>query len=143
MPPDPYGRRWGDCRRRTSMQRSKPPFFAGHAGSSLPYLSSLYPPALSIAQVAEITSEAPQTIRNRLSKGTYPIFSWKAGRKRVFRLIDVAAFIDQQIAVAPSNPANRPARRGRPTKVQQVAKLQARPSAPQSPHSSGLVGGAR
>lgn len=121
------------------MQRSKPPFFAGHAGSSLPYLSSLYPPALSIAQVAEITSEAPQTTRNRLSKGTYPIESGKVGRKRVFRLIDVAALIDQQIAVDPCNPANRPAQRGRPTKAEQVTKLQARLSVP----SSGLAGGTR
>lgn len=125
------------------MQRSKPPLTASHAGASLAYLSSLYPPALSVAQVAEITSEAPQTIRNRLSAGTYPVPSFKAGRKRAFRLVDVAAFIDQQIAVDPSNSANRPARRGRPTKVQQIAKLQAQPSDPQSPPSSGLVGGAR
>ncbi|WP_158332653.1 helix-turn-helix domain-containing protein [Burkholderia multivorans] len=71
------------------MQRSAPLFSAGHAGTSLAYLSSLYPPALSVAQVAEITSEAPQTIRNRLSKGSkvkYPIPSFKVGRKRVFRL---------------------------------------------------------
>lgn len=115
------------------MQRSKPPLTASHAGASLAYLSSLYPPALSVAQVAEITSEAPQTIRNRLSAGTYPVPSFKAGRKRAFRLVDVAAFIDQQIAVDPSNPANRPARRGRPTKVQQIAKLQAQPSDPNRP----------
>ncbi|MBF4081906.1 helix-turn-helix domain-containing protein [Burkholderia pseudomallei] len=125
------------------MQRSKSPFVVSHAGTSLSYLSALYPPALSIAQVAEITSEAPQTIRNRLSAGTYPVPSFKVGRKRAFRLVDVAAFIDQQIAVDPSNPANLPARRGRPTKVQQVAKLQARPSAAQSAPSSGLVGGTR
>lgn len=125
------------------MQRSKPLSAASHAGTSLAYLSSLYPPALSVAQVAEITSEAPQTIRNRLSAGTYPVPSFKVGRKRAFRLVDVAAFIDRQCADDPSNPSNRPVRRGRPTKVQQVAKLQAQTSAPQSTPSSGLVGGAR
>lgn len=125
------------------MQRTKTLFGASHAGTSLAYLSSLYPPALSVAQVAEITSEAPQTIRNRLSAGTYPVPSFKVGRKRAFRLIDVAAFIDRQCAEDPSNPSNRPARRGRPTKVQQVAKLQAQTSAPQSAFSSGPAGGTR
>lgn len=125
------------------MQRSKSPFVVSHAGTSLAYLSALYPPALSIAQVAEITSEAPQTIRNRLSAGTYPVPSFKVGRKRAFRLVDVAAFIDRQCADDPSNPSNRPSRRGRPTKVEQVAKLQMQTSAPQSAPSSGLVGGTR
>lgn len=125
------------------MQRSKSPFVVSHAGTSLAYLSALYPPALSIAQVAEITSEAPQTIRNRLSAGTYPVPSFKVGRKRAFRLVDVAAFIDRQCADDPSNRSNRPSRRGRPTKVEQVAKLQMQTSAPQSTPSSGLVGGTR
>ncbi len=125
------------------MQRSKPLSAASHAGTSLAYLSSLYPPALSVAQVAEITSEAPQTIRNRLSAGTYPVPSFKVGRKRAFRLVDVAAFIDRQCADDPSNPANRRHRRGRPTKVQQVAKLQSQANAPQATSPSGLAGGAR
>ncbi|MGG5585192.1 helix-turn-helix domain-containing protein [Burkholderia vietnamiensis] len=125
------------------MQRSAQLFSAGYVGSSLPYLSSLYPPALSIAQAAEITGEAPQTIRNRLSKGTYPIWCGKNGRKRFFRLIDVAAFIDQQIVDAPSNPANQRPRRGRPTKVQQIAKLQAQASAPQVASPAESAGGAQ
>ncbi|MGR8024366.1 MULTISPECIES: helix-turn-helix domain-containing protein [Burkholderiales] len=128
------------------MQRSAPLFSAGHAGTSLAYLSSLYPPALSVAQVAEITSEAPQTIRNRLSKGSkvkYPIPSFKVGRKRVFRLIDVAAFIDQQCAEDPSNPANLRPRRGRPTKAEQIAKRQALANAPQAASPTGVAGGAQ
>lgn len=63
--------RCGDCRRRTSIQRAIPLLTAGQAGSSLTYLSSLYPPALSVAQVAKITGETPQTIRDRVSSGTY------------------------------------------------------------------------
>lgn len=125
------------------MQRSKPLFGANHAGTSLAYLTSLYPPALSVSQVAEITGEAPQTIRNRLSAGTYPVPSFKVGRKRTFRLIDVATFIDRQCADDPSNQANLRPRRGRPTKVQQIAKRQALANAPQAASPTGLAGGAQ
>ncbi len=91
----------------------------------LDYLSSRYPPTLCVDQVAEITSESPQTIRDKLSKGTYPIPSFKHTTKRLFRLIDVAEYIDRQFAADPSNPANRRPRRGRPTKVEQLAKQRA------------------
>lgn len=85
------------------------------------YLASKYPPTLSIKHVSEITNETEQTIRNSVSKGAYPIPSFKLGRKRLFRLTDVAAFIDQQFKIATAQkPQPKPL--GRPTKAQQVTK---------------------
>lgn len=83
--------------------------------SSLEYLASRYPPSLNVKQVGEITSGSVDAIRNALSRGRYPIPSFKIGRKRVFRLVDVAAYLDQQFAAANSSPtrvdplARRPA----------------------------------
>lgn len=89
----------------------------------LEYLTPIYPPTLSVRQVSEITSETEQTIRNAISQGRYPIPSFKIGSKRAFRLVDVATYIDGLCAVDPSHPANRRPKRGRPTKVQQQAKV--------------------
>ncbi len=85
------------------------------------YLTSKYPPTLSIRLLSEITNETEQTIRNAISKGTYPIPSFKFGSKRLFRLTDVAAFIDQQFRIA-STHTSQPKPLGRPTKAQQIAK---------------------
>ncbi|MDR3383928.1 helix-turn-helix domain-containing protein [Cupriavidus basilensis] len=89
----------------------------------LEYLTPLYPPTLSVRQVSEITSETEQTIRNAISQHRYPIPSFKIGSKRVFTLIEVAAYLDGLRAADPSHPANLRPQRGRPTKVQQQAKL--------------------
>ncbi|KJV29326.1 hypothetical protein VI06_10495 [Aquitalea magnusonii] len=91
------------------------------ANSFVEFLSTRYPPTLSVREVSEITSEHEQTIRNKVSKGAYPIPSFTLGRKRLFRLIDVAAYIEQQCAIDPSNHSNKRPKRGRPTKVQQLA----------------------
>lgn len=93
----------------------KPQIFS----TTLEYLSARYPPTLSVDQVGEITSEHPQTIRNMVSKGAYRIPSFKIGSKRVFWLSDVAAFLDEQRRTTAKGP--RP-RRGRPSKVEQLAK---------------------
>ncbi|WP_454734313.1 helix-turn-helix domain-containing protein [Cupriavidus pauculus] len=90
--------------------------------STLEFLSKTYPPTLSVEQVSEITSEQPQTIRNLISQGRYRVPSFKIGRKRVFRLVDVAEYIDQQLLADPSHPSRRKPRRGRPTKVEQLAR---------------------
>lgn len=90
--------------------------------STLEFLSKTYPPTLTVEQVSEITSEQPQTIRNLISQGRYRVPSLKVGRKRVFRLVDIAEFIDQQLLADPSHPSRRKARRGRPTKVEQLAR---------------------
>lgn len=91
--------------------------------STLEYLNSRYPPTLNVKQVAEITSEAPATINSALSRGEYPIPSFKIGSKRAFRLIDVASYIDQQFAAA-NSPATKK-RPGRPKKVEQLARRHA------------------
>ncbi|CAM3049343.1 Uncharacterised protein [Ectopseudomonas mendocina] len=91
--------------------------------SLINFLASLYPPTLTVRQVSEITSENEQTIRNAISQGKYPIPSFKLGSKRLFRLLDVATYIDELCAIDPSNPLNRRRKRGRPTKVQQQATL--------------------
>lgn len=93
--------------------------------ASLEYLSTRYSPTLSIPDVSEITGEHEQTIRNRLSAGDYPIPSFKVGKKRLFRLQDIASYIDQMCLADASHPSNKPPQRGRPTKVQQLAKQQA------------------
>jgi len=93
--------------------------------STLEFLCKSYPPTLSIEQVSEITSEQPQTIRNLVSQGRYRIPSFKIGRKRVFRLVDVAEFIERQFLADPSHPGHQKPKRGRPTKVEQLARQQA------------------
>lgn len=91
--------------------------------STLEFLAARYPPSLSVKQVAEITSESPATIAGALCRGQYPIPSFKIGSKRVFRLMDVASYIDQQFAAANSPKAKK--RRGRPTKIEQLARRHA------------------
>lgn len=49
--------------------------------------------------------------------------TFKLGSKRLFRLLDVATYIDGLCAIDPSNPINRRRKRGRPTKVQQQAMM--------------------
>ena len=56
--------------------------------------------------MGEITSTSVDSIRNALSKGSYPIPSFKIGRKRVFRLVDVAAYLDHQFSDANGNSSN-------------------------------------
>ncbi|MBP0599567.1 helix-turn-helix domain-containing protein [Herbaspirillum sp. LeCh32-8] len=92
--------------------------------STVDFLGNHYPPTLSVHELSEITSEHEQTIRNKLSKNQYPIPSFKIGRKRLFRLIDVAAYIDQQCMSDVSHPSRKLPKRGRPTKVQQLLNQQ-------------------
>jgi len=89
----------------------------------LEYLSTRYAPMVTVDQLSEITTEHPVTIRKQVSKGTYAIPSLKIRSKRLFRLTDVAAFIEQQYTAA-NSAAKRP-KRGRPTKVEQMARRQA------------------
>ncbi|SPD48424.1 conserved protein of unknown function [Cupriavidus neocaledonicus] len=88
----------------------------------LEYLTQLYPPTLSVRQVSEITSETEQTIRNAISQRRYPIPSFKIGSKRVFSLVEVAGYLEGLRTADPSHPANQRPKRGRPTKVEQVAR---------------------
>lgn len=97
--------------------------------TTLEFLSTRFLPTITVRDLSEITTEHEQTIRNKVSKGVYPIPSFAIGRKRLFRLIDVAAFIDMQRAADPSHPANQRPKRGRPTKVQQLTARYADDSA--------------
>ena len=74
--------------------------------STLTYLSTRYPPSLSVKQVAEITSSSSDSIRNAVSRGSYPIPSFKLGRRRLFRLVDVAAHLDDQLEATNHAPKN-------------------------------------
>lgn len=106
--------------------------------STLDFLCKSFPPTLTVEQVSEITSEQPQTIRNLVSQGCYRIPSFKIGRKRVFRLVDVAEFIDRQFLADPSHPSHQKPKRGRPTKVEQLARRRAAQQAMQRPaHADG------
>lgn len=67
--------------------------------STLDLLTQRYRVLLTIPEVAEITSMQPQTIRNRLARGDFPIPSLKIGRRRLFRVVDVAAFLDRLAGV--------------------------------------------
>jgi hypothetical protein len=89
----------------------------------LEYLSTRYSPLVTVDQLSEITTEHPVTIRKLVSKGTYAIPSLKIRSKRLFRLTDVATFIEQQYAAA--NSAIKRPKRGRPTKVEQMARREA------------------
>lgn len=89
--------------------------------SSIEFLASRYPATLSVKQLSLITSESEQTIRNKLSSGSYPISSFTLGRKRVFRLIDVALYLDQACGLGGMVLAPR---RGRPSKLEQLRKQQ-------------------
>ena len=103
--------------------------------SAFEALETLYPGALllSIRQVGATIGRAEQTIRHHLAAGTFPIPLAPASRPRrpLFRMVDVAAFIDSgPLAVAPgtspvstpathpiSHPISHPKRgRGRPPK---------------------------
>lgn len=94
--------------------------------TSLDYLTQHYGPVVTIGELSSITTQSEKTITNSLHKQTYPIPSFKIGRKRVFRLVDVAAYIDQQLAAASASISTK--QRGRPTKIEQLAnRLTARP----------------
>lgn len=87
--------------------------------SSLDFLATRFPATVNVKQVSQITSEAPQTIRNRLSCGTYPIPSFTIGRKRLFRLLDVANYLDQ---VCGLRGLVMTPKRGRPSKLEQLRR---------------------
>jgi len=66
--------------------------------SALDYLVQLYGPNITLSQLSSITTQGIRTIQNAIVKGDYPIPSFKIGGKRVFRLVDVADYLDRQFA---------------------------------------------
>lgn len=76
---------------------------------------------LTIKQVAQVTGQAEQTIRNLISQGRTTLPTRKLGGKRVVHVLDLAEWLDQQRVVSgeakdPEPAARRP---GRPRKVEQ------------------------
>lgn len=90
--------------------------------STLDLLTQRYRVLLTIPEVAEITSMQPQTIRNRLARGDFPIPSLKIGRRRLFRVVDVAAFLDRLAGVDTGSFLAVSRQRGRPTKAMQARR---------------------
>lgn len=88
--------------------------------STLDLLALRYMVEMSIPEVAEATKFRNQTIRNQLTLGTFPIPSHKSGRRRLFHISDVAAYIDRQAGFGADDVSSR--RRGRPTKAEQVRR---------------------
>lgn len=80
--------------------------------STLQYLETLYPRLALIPAVAagELLSFKPQTTRNKLHDGTFPVRTVLVGGKRLVRKIDLARYIDDELGSE-----KRP--RGRPTKA--------------------------
>jgi len=89
--------------------------------TTIEYLTALYPPIVSVEQVAKITCLREGTIRNQLcadAKPAFPIPSFVQGRKRYFALMDVAEYLDGLRAT------QRKRGRGRPRKAEQLARQQ-------------------
>lgn len=90
--------------------------------STLDYLARLYGPNLTLIDLSSITTQNVRTIQNGIIKGQYPIPSFKIGGKRVFRLVDVADYLDREFAAA--NQPKPPIKPGRP-KVEKTPRRQA------------------
>ncbi len=70
---------------------------------------------IPFSDAAEIAGIAPQTARNQLTKGTFPIPSIRNGGRRFIHIHDLAAFIDG----LRNSVINKP-KRGRPTKASKI-----------------------
>lgn len=83
------------------------------ASSTLALLQQQYPNriALDCKELATVIGACDKHIANRAAAGAYPIRSLKIGGKRVFTIVDIARFLDGDRT-----------RRGRPTKIDQIAR---------------------
>lgn len=88
--------------------------------STLDLLAHRYRVEMSIPEVSEVTKHSCQTIRNQLSMGVFPIPSHKSGRRRLFHIVDVAAFLDRLAGFGEEENVRR---RGRPTKAEQARRV--------------------
>lgn len=93
------------------------------SASALDYLVQHYGPNITLSQLSSITTQGIRTIQNAIVKGDYPIPSFKIGGKRVFRLVDVADYLDRQFA-ATNNAAATPNRHAGATAQQPARKAQ-------------------
>ena len=99
--------------------------------STLDLLTRSYGPNVTLSELSSITTQNVRTIQNGIIKGDYPIPSFKIGGKRVFRLVDVADYLDRQFAAA--NMPRLPKKTGRPSKMEQNARRQAAQTGERAP----------
>lgn len=91
---------------------------------------------MTIRNLASITGLADQTIRNGLANGSYPIESIRQGRQRLLLTQDVVKYLAGQ-----HERANWPWRlRGRPSKVEQLTRLQSDFCEVMRPQSADEIG---
>jgi hypothetical protein len=93
--------------------------------STLELLSARHPSTfnLPILVAGRELGFSPQTTRNRVSLGTFPIQSFLIGSRRYVRIDDLARAIDEQSgrATALQQPSMDAPRRGPPSKVDYAA----------------------
>lgn len=86
-------------------------------------LIELFAPAvlLTLKQVAQVTGQAEQTLRNLISEGRTTLPSRKVGGKRVVHVLDLAEWLEEQRVPHQREVELEPSRRrpGRPTKSEQ------------------------
>lgn len=80
------------------------------------YLETIFPrqAALPILRVAEAIGMPSQTMRNKLLDDTFPIPSFRQGKRRLCLKIEVAAYLDR-VATTPPKP-----KRGARTKAERI-----------------------
>lgn len=70
---------------------------------------------IPFSEAAEVAGIASQTARNQLTKGTFPIPSFRNGGRRFIHIHDLAAYIDGLRNTVKNKP-----NRGRPTKASKI-----------------------
>lgn len=86
------------------------------------FLQRTYPDKLvfELSLVAKIISLDPQTARNQIWKGTFPIKTFLRGKKRYVGIRELASYLDSLNLAASEKPG-----RGRPRKADQIARREA------------------
>lgn len=84
--------------------------------STLDYLESLWPrqALVPVLEAGKCLSYAPQTTRNKLAKGQFPVPTVLVGGKRLVNKTQLARYIDE-LSIEKK-------RRGRPTKAEVIAR---------------------
>lgn len=92
--------------------------------ATLMYLSMRYPAVIELIDAARECGRAHQTFLNELSAGRCKLNCFKQGRRWYVRLIDLAQYIDGHFQPSLTDDVAQPvaAKRGRPTKSEQIAR---------------------
>lgn len=84
--------------------------------TTLEYLESLFPglALVPVLKAGECLSYAPQTVKNKLAKGQFPVTTVLVGGKRLVKKTELARYIDEL--------GTEKKRRGRPTEAAVIAR---------------------